>query len=264
MSAKAYKLAVFEQGKGRPVILLHGIVSTHRYWQSVAELLEGERTLIMPDLLGFGDSPKPRRGLYVLEQYLACLDRTFGDYTFSEPPLLVGHSMGALIALRWAVMYPQRFSGLVLCSPVFIEAARLHQQLSTIPLEGRYLSSKLQARVVSRAMGWSGLVPSRLAGRVVRKWPRHIIEDATSHRAHVYRKLLRNKHFTEHVLRDLQQADLPLRLLIGRHDPTSYHALEQVELVCRAKTSCRIQVLDTGHQLPLEEPEIVAKTILSV
>lgn len=272
-TAQAYKLHVAErgptpdstgQGSGRPVIMLHGIVSTHRYWASVTELLQKERHLYLPDLLGFGDSPAPRQGLYTLEQYIVSLDRTFENYKFREPPVLVGHSMGALIALHWAALYPERFSGLVLVSPVFIDESRLHQQVASLALEGRYLAHRFLARIVTLLIGLAGLLPTRLATWLNRKWPKHVIEDATRHRYHVFRKILKNKHFTEHVLDDLARVNLSLRILIGEHDPMSHHALSDVEKVCSPKKDCHIQSLDAGHHVPLEEPEIVANTILSV
>ena len=42
-----------------PLLLLHGITGSGRYWLRVAPGLSSEFTVLMPDLLGFGDSPKP-------------------------------------------------------------------------------------------------------------------------------------------------------------------------------------------------------------
>ncbi|HTE21451.1 MAG TPA: alpha/beta hydrolase [Candidatus Limnocylindria bacterium] len=263
-SAMSYDLHVVEQGTGRPVILLHGIVSTHRYWEEIVGLLADKRKLITPDLLGFGESPKPRKGVYDLDQYIACLEQTFKQYHFSEPPLLVGHSMGAIIALRWTLLHPEKFSGLVLCSPVFLEESRFYQQIASIPLEGRLLASKFWAKTVSLAFGRAGLFPSRVAVRLVRRWPRHVMEDATQHRYYVFRKLLKNKHFMDKVLDDLRHLNLPLTILIGKRDPTSHHALDKAREVCQANGACVIQVLDTGHQLPLEQPAAVAEVILKM
>jgi pimeloyl-ACP methyl ester carboxylesterase len=245
--------------------MLHGIASTHRYWEEVSPLLTGKRHMIMPNLLGFGRSPKPRSGIYNLDQQIACLKHTLEAYDFSEPPVLVGHSMGAIIALRWAVLEPERFAGLVLTSPVFFEEGRIHEQMASIILEGRELTHRTLARMVTFGFGLSGLIPSRLGIKMVHKWPRTFIEDVCQQRYHVYRKLFKNNnHFMPKVLDDLAEVQLPLRLLVGEHDPPAHHAIDKVRKMCERHQNCQVQVLDCGHQVPLDYPEKVAEAILSV
>ena len=53
-------LAFKTYGKaGQRILLLHGILGSHRYWSSVADRLAVNHFLVAPDLLGFGESPKP-------------------------------------------------------------------------------------------------------------------------------------------------------------------------------------------------------------
>lgn len=261
---KRYKLHVVERGKGRPVILLHGVMSTHRYWSGVADLLEDERRLLMPDLLGFGASPKPRRAAYSLEQFIDCLEYTFDQYKFKQRPILAGHSMGAAIALRWARLQPERFSAVVLSSPLFFERDLLHQQLATIALEGKWLTSKVLAKSVSYAMSLAGLVPMRVARRFAGGRPVYVLEDVTSQRFHVFRKILKGTYFRDDVFADLESFPLPIRLLVGDQDWIANHVIKDLEALCGRNKQCHIKVLPGSHQILLEHPEKVADTILSV
>jgi pimeloyl-ACP methyl ester carboxylesterase len=262
--SRAYKLAVFEEGKGRPVILLHGMVSTHRYWQDIVERLAGKRRLIMPDMLGFGASPKPRKATYDIDELIASLERTLKNYRFKQPPVLVGHSMGAVVALRWAREKPEKFSGLVLSSPTFFQKNLFHQQLASIAVEGHLLANKLLAKSITTLMGLAGLIPSPLATRIARSWPKHVIQDATRHRYYVYKKIVKNALYMEDVLDDLKAVTIPTHILLGEGDLVARHALSQVRSICRKSKQCHLHVLSGGHQIPLEHPETVAKIIASV
>lgn len=266
MSDQAYKLHVVERGPktGRPVILLHGGLSTHRYWNRVSELLESKRRLLLPDLLGFGRSPKPRRASYSLEQYIACLEHTFASYDFDEPPVLAGHSMGANIALRWAAGRSDMFSGVVLSAPLFFEQTKLHQQVASLPLEGKWLSSRTLARMVTFAMGLAGLVPSRLATRFSNGRPHYVMEDVTSQSFFVFRKLLKNAYFRDDVMTELKQVKSPVRVLIGDKDLIANQATDELEELCKRNKHCELQVLSGSHQILLEHPKTVAQAIKSL
>ena len=259
-----YKLHVAKEGSGPPVILIHGGISTHRYWQDVASALGGRRTLFMPDMLGFGKSPKPRAAAYTLEQYIDCLQHTFKNEQFTQSPVLVGHSFGALVALRWAVLEPKRFAGLVLSAPIMFQQDKAHQQLASIALNDKEITSKTYGRLVTAGMQFGGWVPTRLAVRIIKSKPRHVIEDATSYRRYVFRRLIKNKHFVEHALDDLRQVTVPTKIALGPNDMTNRHALDDIKRICKANKQCQLEILGMGHNIPLEKPEVLAKTILSI
>ena len=106
-------LAVNEwPGKGAPVVCIHGLTANHTCWASVADILTPDYRLIAYDLRGRGESDKPAAG-YDLETHgqdlLALLDH-FG----LKRAVLVGHSLGAHIALRVAAHHSARVSKLVL------------------------------------------------------------------------------------------------------------------------------------------------------
>jgi pimeloyl-ACP methyl ester carboxylesterase len=98
-------------GIGPPLILIHGIGSTGASWETVAPALAGVVTPIALDLRGHGDSGKPDGG-YLYEDYIGDLDGVLHALGI-ERPLLMGHSLGGIVALWWAAKHPDRAAGIV-------------------------------------------------------------------------------------------------------------------------------------------------------
>jgi len=110
MELNPVELYYREEGRGQPVILLHGFPLDHSIWQPVVDLLAGQARFIMPDLRGYGKSPDGNEihAMRLLaEDVLLLLDRLK-----LERVILVGHSMGGYISLAFAHSYPNRLSGL--------------------------------------------------------------------------------------------------------------------------------------------------------
>jgi pimeloyl-ACP methyl ester carboxylesterase len=108
-------LVVREAGSGPPLVMLHGLASSARYWEPHLRRLCRSWRVILPDLLGFGRSPRPRGGLYDVHEHLAAL-RAAIDVRIDGPFTLVGHSMGSILALHLAAAMPGRVHGMVLAS----------------------------------------------------------------------------------------------------------------------------------------------------
>ena len=106
-----------DRGEGPTVVLLHGVASSSVTFQNVLPLCEGSHRCITIDLLGFGESPIPPNAEYTLEEHVAAVSATIDSLKLRAPFTLVGHSMGALIAARYAARNPKRVDKVVLVSP---------------------------------------------------------------------------------------------------------------------------------------------------
>jgi lipase len=106
-------LAIGRAGEGPdPVVCLHGITAQHRAFNAAARHLGPSRGLVGVDLRGRGDSDKPESG-YGLATHASDVIRVL-DHLGLENAVLLGHSMGAFVALKTALASPDRVRALVL------------------------------------------------------------------------------------------------------------------------------------------------------
>lgn len=98
------RLNVYTAGSGDPMLCLHGLGGSGRYWAGLAPHLAAERTLIAPDLAGFGRSDKPATVGYHRTFHLEVLEGLLDQMGIESRLTIAGHSMGgvlgALLALR--------------------------------------------------------------------------------------------------------------------------------------------------------------------
>ena len=108
-------IAIADEGRGVPVLAIHGLPGSHRDYRYVAASLlsQGGVRLIRPDMPGFGDSPVGLlRSVDVPDRAALILDLM--DALELETAVLMGHSMGCAIACEVAAQRPDRVTALAL------------------------------------------------------------------------------------------------------------------------------------------------------
>jgi pimeloyl-ACP methyl ester carboxylesterase len=98
-----------------PLVLLHGIGSRGETWRDMAAPLNTRFHLYIVDHRGHGDSAKPDSG-YLLDNYADDLAALIDNLGLASPAIL-GHSLGALVAMTWAARHPSRARRIVLEDP---------------------------------------------------------------------------------------------------------------------------------------------------
>ncbi len=104
-------------GSGPPLLLLHGLAGSARWWGRNMAALAETHTVRAIDLPAFGDSP--RRSSFRLERIPGEIAATM-DRLGIERASVIGHSMGGLIAGRLAAEHPDRVDRLVLVDAAFL------------------------------------------------------------------------------------------------------------------------------------------------
>jgi pimeloyl-ACP methyl ester carboxylesterase len=109
---------------GRTIILMHGKNFGGYYWRGVARALAatGYR-VVVPDQVGWGKSSKP--DIHCSFQLLAINTAHLLDSLGIKEAVLVGHSTGGMLAVRFALMYPERVTQLALEDPIGLEDYRI-------------------------------------------------------------------------------------------------------------------------------------------
>jgi pimeloyl-ACP methyl ester carboxylesterase len=108
---------------GRTVLLLHGKNFAGYYWTNVIESLTGKGfRVIVPDQVGFGKSAKPF--IHYSFHQLATWTKNILDTLNINKVIVLGHSMGGMLATRFSLMFPERTEKLILENPIGLEDYR--------------------------------------------------------------------------------------------------------------------------------------------
>jgi pimeloyl-ACP methyl ester carboxylesterase len=109
-----HRVSYRQAGWGPVVVLIHGITGSSDTWLDVIEELAVDHTVVAPDLLGHGESAKPR-GDYSLGAYASGI-RDLLAALGHDRATVIGHSLGGGVAMQMAYQFPERVERLVLVS----------------------------------------------------------------------------------------------------------------------------------------------------
>jgi pimeloyl-ACP methyl ester carboxylesterase len=155
-----HRVAYRSAGSGPAIVLVHGITSTSATWEQVMPYLATRFTVIAPDLLGHGESAKPR-GDYSLGAYASGV-RDLMVSLGHERATFVGHSLGGGVVMQLAYQFPERCERLVL-----VDSGGLGREVSfllrsaTLPLAEVVLPLLASTHILD-----AGRSPSRIFGRL--------------------------------------------------------------------------------------------------
>lgn len=110
-----------EKANGETILLLHGKNFSGAYWRATAEVLrDAGYRVVIPDQLGFGKSSKPAHYQFSFHQ-LATNTRALLQHLGLVRAHVLGHSMGGMLATRYALLFPEDTQSLVLLDPIGLE-----------------------------------------------------------------------------------------------------------------------------------------------
>jgi pimeloyl-ACP methyl ester carboxylesterase len=122
IQANGIRMAVYEQGAGKPIVLCHGFPELAFSWRhQMQPLADAGYHVMAPDQRGYGrtDKPKPVES-YDIVQLTSDLVGLLDHYGY-EKALFVGHDWGALVVWAMAVMHPNRVAGVINLSVPFLD-----------------------------------------------------------------------------------------------------------------------------------------------
>jgi len=136
-------------GTGAPVILLHGIAASLHDWDElIPDLVINQYAAYALDLLGHGESAKPDSRNYHVDWLFGHLVEWIASLDLNERIVLIGHFLGAYLALEYARRFPAHTRGLILSSPFYKV-----EQLSAL-LRFSYRRPALNSIIVERIPQW--------------------------------------------------------------------------------------------------------------
>ena len=144
-------------GWGPVILLIHGITGSSLTWEEVIEPLAENYTVVAPDLLGHGESAKPR-GDYSLGAYASAM-RDLLAAIGHDRATVVGHSLGGGVAMQMAYQFPERCERLVLVSSGGLgREVNFLLRSATLPLSEYVLPLLASSRLVNAGSSLGGVL----------------------------------------------------------------------------------------------------------
>jgi pimeloyl-ACP methyl ester carboxylesterase len=246
-------------GSGPVIVLVHGITSTSATWANVLPYLAEQFTVIAPDLLGHGESAKPR-GDYSLGAYASGV-RDLLIALGHERATFVGHSLGGGVAMQLAYQFPEHCDRLVLVSSgglgreisLLLRAATLPGSELVLPL---LVNDQLigAGRAVGRLLGRVGLRVHTDLGEVLRGHASLSDGEARSAFLHTLRTIVdpwgQRVDASDRLY--LAQA-IPFLVMWGERDPII--PVEHARAAHRLVPGSRLEIFpNAGHYPHLDDP----------
>lgn len=163
-SVKGKQIAYVEEGSGDPIVLLHGNPTSSFLWRNVIpELVESGR-VIVPDLIGQGDSEKlpasegPER--YSLEVAYSYVDGLLESIGANENVTLVIHDWGTGVGFLWAMRHPAAVKGVAYMEGIVKPVSWSDWPESAVGIFKGFRSDKGEDLILNRNMFIEGVLPS--------------------------------------------------------------------------------------------------------
>lgn len=121
-----------QKPNGKTIMLLHGKNFNGAYWERTAKDLASKGfRVIIPDQIGFGKSSKPHQYQFSFSQ-LAENTKAVLDELHIDKTIVLGHSMGGMVATRFTLLYPEKVEKLILENPIGLEDYKTFASYQTI------------------------------------------------------------------------------------------------------------------------------------
>ncbi|RNF35785.1 alpha/beta hydrolase [Paracoccus methylarcula] len=238
---------------GRPALALHCMLASGSYWGPISERLEGRIDLQGFDMPGHGRSDPWNPGPDDPD-YHSAVTRLAASF-INRPLDLIGHSMGATVALRIAIAAPEAVRSLTLIEPVLFAAvpgaaqAQPEMQIEQLLAEGREEDATRGFLAAWGSQGYDDLserMQVQMRARI------RLVAECTPTLAGDRPRILRED--------GLESIDAPVLLISGGDSPRVIHEIADA-LAARLPDVGRATVPDAGHMLPITHPDEVAGLI---
>lgn len=264
------RLHVVERGEGPPVVLIHGNMVSQRDFDAsgVMERLARNHRVIAFDRPGFGHSSRPRDRLWTPTKQAELLHAALGQLGV-EQAVLVGHSMGAMVALALALDHPEDVRRLVLLGGYYYPTARVDALLTApvaLPVLGdvmRYTVTAVSARLMLnglvRAMFAPRDVPARFMATLSREMMVRPIQLRASAQDAAYMIPQAKANAARH-----HELRMPVAILSGAQDKVIDVEANAERLHREISNSTLAVVAGAGHMVHHAAPDLVVLAVDAV
>ncbi len=244
-------LHVITSGNGPVIVMLHGFLSSSTYFKRFRKEFEHSHTVITVDLLGSGKSSRPGEPV-TYESHIEALHTILCD--LPRPFVLLGHSMGALIAARYAILFPEHIRSVILFNPpVFSSTDQAKRSIEATGFHYRAALSHPRSHLLWRALKLLPRMPQQFTA------PLNLTSSLQTHR------YAREGGYSNIILRaelihDLVRIPQPTLLIAGKRDRSLYRETLSALSIPRHVS---VQEVATGHHTLVHKPHFARQLVMS-
>ncbi|TAL44583.1 MAG: alpha/beta fold hydrolase [Salinibacterium sp.] len=241
-----------DTGTGPLVVLLHGIASSWVTFENVIPLIKPNHRVIALDLLGFGASPAPDDADYTVAEHAAAIARTIRALRIRGRFVLVGHSMGAIIASRYAATHRSQVERLVLISPpIYLTPTEIGREPDRTAM-GLYF-------VIYEFLRQNKEFTIRAATQLAQISPIKNLLEVSERNWRAFALSLQRSIESQTTLSDLASVRVPVELIYGTLDP--FLALAGIQIVEQFRQVTAHRVSGGDHVIRPRMARVVATAI---
>lgn len=244
---------VLAEGKGPPIVFLHGFPLDHSMWESQIDSFASSYRVIAPDLRGFGGSSlptnEPEKAVSTMAEMADDLVQNLEFLEIQEPIVLCGLSMGGYVAFEFWRRHRTRLAGLILCDT---RAAADTPEAAQGRLD---TAAKVLAAGNTEALT-EGMIPKLFAPLTIEKQPdivtkmrERMLATSPAGAAAALRGMAERIDFRP----KLANIELPTLAIVGEHDAIS--PPDEMRAFVKQIPEATLEVIPrAGHMAPMENP----------
>lgn len=232
------------------VLFIHGIGNTGEAWDDVVSKLPKDIRVIVIDLLGFGTSPSPSWAQYSAKTQARSVLATYFKLRITGQVIIVGHSLGSLVAIEMAKRYPLLVKSLILCSPPLYTSV---QKSSLLP-SSESLLKQLYKTAYDRPDDFLKLAAVAMKYELINK-----SFNVTSDNVESYMAALQAMILNQTSLKDATRVTVPTTIIKGSLDP--FVVAKNLKQVAKSNNNIKLKTVIAGHEVKGLFVSAVVKTI---
>jgi 3-oxoadipate enol-lactonase len=247
-------IGVLAQGKGSPILFVHGFPLSHAMWQSQIDAFGRKYRVIAPDLRGFGES-NVTSGTVTMEAFADDMHSLLHAVFVDQPVVLCGLSMGGYVAWQFLGKYRAQLKALILCD------TRAAGDTPAAVAGRQKLADEILTHGSQAAL--DAMLPRLFSPKTAERHPERVSEvrsmilrNDPAGLAAALRGMAERPDCTEM----LSKIDVPTLLICGQDDQIT-PAAEMRGMAQAIRGAQFVEIPDAGHMAPLENPDAVNAAI---
>lgn len=221
------------------LLFIHGLGNSGEAWDDVIARLPDNVSIITIDLLGFGDSPRPDWAQYNAKTQARSVLATLLKLGITSPVIVIGHSLGSLVAIEMTKRYSLIVKSLVLCSPPLYDTSDTKLRFA---VRSDTILRQLYSTALKRPDDFVRFSALAMKYQLINK-----AFNVTTDNIDSYMATLKTMIINQTSLRDAYSLTVPTIILQGLLDPLVVG--KHLRRLAKDKPNIRVSTVASGHEV---------------